>query len=316
MLAGSEEWSMDGGRMWRQPCPARQKSSVIDGWHNETPGVVCRSQSGLRGETKWRPCLVPMPGQRLRHMPRRDRYQHGDRAGLCSRTKYDISQSSDWSRWPSRPIRSLRYIVTCTRWSHSHRAASCYSKTAPVKVICRGGGHGSRIKDGVVWRGRAPVRGLCELYRTRHLVCHTQHVLVLTSDCQSLSNLFIFSRGGSVLLRQNTAGGISCVRLSSLRMLVSLVFFFHVCVIRPITRQYFWVDVVSTSHWAHDVVATLNQRQWLTWATCMCGEWDSFCYQSKRGGPEVVDERCRLPRRSFGDLISRHRLLWPVGYTN
>ena len=32
-----------------------------------------------------------------------------------SRTSYDISQASDWSRWPSRPIRSLRYIVTCTR---------------------------------------------------------------------------------------------------------------------------------------------------------------------------------------------------------
>ena len=24
-------------------------------------------------------------------------------------------EASDWSRWPSRPIRSLRYIVTCTR---------------------------------------------------------------------------------------------------------------------------------------------------------------------------------------------------------
>ena len=32
-----------------------------------------------------------------------------------SRTSYDISLASDWSRWPSRPIRSLRYIVTCTR---------------------------------------------------------------------------------------------------------------------------------------------------------------------------------------------------------
>ena len=35
--------------------------------------------------------------------------------GPYSRTSYDISQVSDWSRWPSRPIRSLRYIVTCTR---------------------------------------------------------------------------------------------------------------------------------------------------------------------------------------------------------
>ena len=32
-----------------------------------------------------------------------------------SRTSYDISWASDWSRWPSRPIRSLRYIITCTR---------------------------------------------------------------------------------------------------------------------------------------------------------------------------------------------------------
>ena len=31
------------------------------------------------------------------------------------RTSYDISYASDWSRWPSRPIRSLRCIVTCTR---------------------------------------------------------------------------------------------------------------------------------------------------------------------------------------------------------
>ena len=31
-------------------------------------------------------------------------------------TSYDISKASDWSRWPSRPICSLRYIVTnCTR---------------------------------------------------------------------------------------------------------------------------------------------------------------------------------------------------------
>ena len=32
--------------------------------------------------------------------------------GQYSRRSYDISWSSDWSRWPSRPIRSLRYIVT------------------------------------------------------------------------------------------------------------------------------------------------------------------------------------------------------------
>ena len=38
-----------------------------------------------------------------------------DDLGPYSRTSYDISLASDWSRWPSRPIRSLRYIVTCTR---------------------------------------------------------------------------------------------------------------------------------------------------------------------------------------------------------
>ena len=33
--------------------------------------------------------------------------------GPYSRTSFDISWASDWSRWPSRPIRSPRYIVTC-----------------------------------------------------------------------------------------------------------------------------------------------------------------------------------------------------------
>ena len=32
-----------------------------------------------------------------------------------SLTRYDISHASDWSRWPPRPIWSLRYIATCTR---------------------------------------------------------------------------------------------------------------------------------------------------------------------------------------------------------
>ena len=32
--------------------------------------------------------------------------------GPYSRISYDLSWASDWSRWPSRPIRSLRYIVT------------------------------------------------------------------------------------------------------------------------------------------------------------------------------------------------------------
>ena len=35
--------------------------------------------------------------------------------GPYSRTSYDISQAWDWSRWPSRPVRGLRYVVTCTR---------------------------------------------------------------------------------------------------------------------------------------------------------------------------------------------------------
>ena len=35
--------------------------------------------------------------------------------GPYYRMSYDISLASDWSRLLSRPIRSLRYIVTCTR---------------------------------------------------------------------------------------------------------------------------------------------------------------------------------------------------------
>ena len=35
--------------------------------------------------------------------------------GPYSRTSFEISEASDWSRWPSRPIRSLRYIVTYAR---------------------------------------------------------------------------------------------------------------------------------------------------------------------------------------------------------
>ena len=38
-----------------------------------------------------------------------------DQQDPYNRTSCDISQASDWSRWPSRPIRSLRYIVTCAR---------------------------------------------------------------------------------------------------------------------------------------------------------------------------------------------------------
>ena len=34
---------------------------------------------------------------------------------LYSRKSYDISWISDWSRWPSRPIRSPRYMSTCRR---------------------------------------------------------------------------------------------------------------------------------------------------------------------------------------------------------
>ena len=40
--------------------------------------------------------------------------------------KYDMSQASDWSRYQSRPIRSLRYIVTCTR-----------ENTGPVEICVR-----------------------------------------------------------------------------------------------------------------------------------------------------------------------------------
>ena len=40
---------------------------------------------------------------------------HFDDLYQYSPTTYDLSYASDWSRRPSRPIRSLRYIVACTR---------------------------------------------------------------------------------------------------------------------------------------------------------------------------------------------------------
>ena len=43
------------------------------------------------------------------------RYDSDEDQGPYSRTSYDISWASDWSRWPSQPIRSPRYIVTCAR---------------------------------------------------------------------------------------------------------------------------------------------------------------------------------------------------------
>ena len=55
--------------------------------------------------------------------------------GPYSRTSYDISQASDWSRWPSRPIRSLRYIVTCTRIRALQRSKyNMYN--SPIAVAC------------------------------------------------------------------------------------------------------------------------------------------------------------------------------------
>ena len=53
--------------------------------------------------------------------------------GAYSRTSYDISWVSDRSRWPSRPIRSLPYIVTCTRiWGQIS------SNVQPLEVVDRG----------------------------------------------------------------------------------------------------------------------------------------------------------------------------------
>ena len=57
--------------------------------------------------------------------------------GPCFRTCYDISYTSDWSRWQSRPIRSLRYIVTCTRiragkWSLRNFAANAIPRHAEI----------------------------------------------------------------------------------------------------------------------------------------------------------------------------------------
>ena len=55
--------------------------------------------------------------------------------GPYSRTSYDISQASDWSRWPSRPIRSLRYIVTCTNTCLvTTVSVSCWSATTHGRV--------------------------------------------------------------------------------------------------------------------------------------------------------------------------------------
>ena len=53
--------------------------------------------------------------------------------GTYARTSYDISQAWDWPRWTSRPISSLRYIVTCTRI----RAQSCQRHAVTAFWIAR-----------------------------------------------------------------------------------------------------------------------------------------------------------------------------------
>ena len=50
-------------------------------------------------------------------------------------------KASDWSRWPSRPIRGLRYIVTCTIIGllvfTSIRSISCnVSHEEPLYIFC------------------------------------------------------------------------------------------------------------------------------------------------------------------------------------
>ena len=66
-----------------------------------------------------------------------------------SRTSYDISQASDWSWWTSRPIRSLRYIVTCTRMR---------SRGQPVSMPCPvpASGHACLHKQSPADTGRWP----------------------------------------------------------------------------------------------------------------------------------------------------------------
>ena len=48
--------------------------------------------------------------KRHEHAIRACAERSGPVAGPYSRTTYDISQASDWSRWPSQPIRNLQYI--------------------------------------------------------------------------------------------------------------------------------------------------------------------------------------------------------------
>ena len=79
--------------------------------------------------------------------------------GPYSRTSYDISQVSDWSRWPSRPIRSLRYIVTCTRIRLLILDfAEQYRPTRPIvtRIMSRGDG-GCFKHPGNTWAHTEPI---------------------------------------------------------------------------------------------------------------------------------------------------------------
>ena len=79
--------------------------------------------------------------------------------GPYSRTSYDISQVSDWSRWPSRPIRSLRYIVTCTRiWLLILDFAEQYRPIRPIVTGLMSRSDGGCFKHpGNAWAHTEPI---------------------------------------------------------------------------------------------------------------------------------------------------------------
>ena len=86
-----------------------------------------------------------------------------------SRTSCDISWASDWSRWPSRPIRSPRYIVTCTRKRVQQdntvmsdlgnpgrtAASACVDKSTEERI--QTGGH-MDTGSGIIWTTQPGMR--------------------------------------------------------------------------------------------------------------------------------------------------------------
>ena len=100
--------------------------------------------------TRLVPQLGPLPQWiltvRYRYFSNFDRYSGNlvlkiEGQGPYSLTSYDISQVSDWSRWSSRPIRSLRYIVTCTRIRSQYLPFSSPFESATVSEGSMPPGH-------------------------------------------------------------------------------------------------------------------------------------------------------------------------------